>query len=142
MSGDYHSPACRAFWIRAMPTNDDVGLIRLYDLLDQSAMFDLRIKTRSRGAGIDTQAVRWQTAHVFATYPGIIRLEGQTRQDNTAMRKVFRASGYVKEPTTGRVGPQSRENTRIPPSGMASFGVTLKPDRSLPFRGMMTHPST
>ncbi|WP_243300459.1 GNAT family N-acetyltransferase [Bacillus litorisediminis] len=95
--GDYYNDECRTFWICNRQTNEKVGLIRIYDLLDQSAMFDLRVKTASRGAGIGKQAVRWLTAYVFKTYPEIIRIEGQTRQDNIAMRKVFRACGYLKE---------------------------------------------
>ncbi len=95
--GDYHSDECRTFWIRDSLTDKNVGLIRIYDLLDESAMFDLRVKTESRGNGIGKQAVRWLTAHVFNTYPKIIRIEGQTREDNIAMRKVFRSCGYLKE---------------------------------------------
>lgn len=73
------------------------GLIRLYDLEDSSAMLDLRIRSEHRGRGIGKQAVQWLTPYVFQTYPNVVRIEGQTRQDNIAMRKIFRACGYVKE---------------------------------------------
>ncbi|MGE7185749.1 GNAT family N-acetyltransferase [Peribacillus sp. NPDC006672] len=95
--GNYHSDESRTFWIQNPQTIKNVGLIRVYDLLDQSAMFDLRIKTANRGTGIGKKAVCWLTEHVFNTYPKIIRIEGQTRQDNIPMRKVFRTCGYLKE---------------------------------------------
>ncbi|MDY0404336.1 GNAT family protein [Virgibacillus sp. 179-BFC.A HS] len=95
--GEYHGDECRTFWMRDPLTSENVGLIRIYDLLDESAMFDLRVKTANRGTGIGKHAVRWLTAHVFNTYPKIIRIEGQTREDNIAMRKVFRSCGYLKE---------------------------------------------
>ena len=58
---------------------------------------DVRISAAYRGRGIGAQALRWITAHLFETLPEISRLEGQTRQDNAAMRAVFRRCGYVKE---------------------------------------------
>ena len=43
-----------------------------------------------------TAAVRWLTAHVFATHRAH-RIAGNTRQDNVAMRRTFAKAGYVKE---------------------------------------------
>ena len=37
------------------------------------------------------------TAHVFTTMPAVNRFEGQTREDNIAMRKTFVRAGFVKE---------------------------------------------
>ena len=34
---------------------------------------------------------------MFETYPGLRRFEGQTREDNVAMRTVFVRSGWAKE---------------------------------------------
>jgi RimJ/RimL family protein N-acetyltransferase len=72
-------------------------LIRLLDLADDTPMFDLRLRAACRGAGLGTHAVRWLTASLFTELPGIRRIEGTTRQDNAAMRRVFRKCGYVKE---------------------------------------------
>ena len=50
-----------------------------------------------RGRGIGTRALAWLTEHVFTTAAGASRIEGTTRQDNVAMRRLFRRGGYVKE---------------------------------------------
>jgi len=41
--------------------------------------------------------LRALTDHVFEKYPTLRRFEGQTREDNIAMGKVFVRSGWVKE---------------------------------------------
>jgi RimJ/RimL family protein N-acetyltransferase len=41
--------------------------------------------------------LRVLTDYVFERYPTLRRFEGQTREDNIAMRKVFVRSGWVKE---------------------------------------------
>lgn len=79
-----------AFWI------GDVGLLRLFDLADGTPMFDLRVRSAARGRGVGTAAVRWLTGHVFGNYPAD-RIEGTTRQDNHAMRRIFEKSGWAKE---------------------------------------------
>lgn len=94
--GGLHGDDKRTFWIEVEPQNK-VGLIQLYDLLDATAMFDIRINTRYRGLRIGRKALNWLTQFVFENYPGIIRLEANTRQDNVAMRKVLLSCGYVKE---------------------------------------------
>jgi len=35
--------------------------------------------------------------YIFENYPDIRRIEGQTREDNVPMRKVFNRAGYAKE---------------------------------------------
>jgi RimJ/RimL family protein N-acetyltransferase len=73
-----------------------VGMVRVEDLDDPSPTFDLRIAATHRGRGIGTAAL-WELARwVFETYD-VERLEGTTRQDNVAMRRTFRAVGFVKE---------------------------------------------
>lgn len=94
--GGLHGEDKRTFWIEVEPQNK-VGLIQLYDLLDATAMFDIRINTSYRGLRIGRKALDWLTQFVFENYPGIIRLEANTRQDNVAMRKVLLSCGYVKE---------------------------------------------
>ncbi|MEV6153028.1 GNAT family protein [Nonomuraea sp. NPDC052129] len=38
------------------------------------------------------------TGYLFEEFPKVTRIEGNIRQDNHAMRAVFRKCGYVKEP--------------------------------------------
>lgn len=82
-----------AFWIT--DGGEKIGLIRLMDL-DEDPLFDLRISERARGRGVGTAAVHWLTDHVFTNY-ATNRIEGTTRADNHAMRRVFAKAGYVKE---------------------------------------------
>jgi RimJ/RimL family protein N-acetyltransferase len=95
-AGDYDNDQTRAFWI-VTAAGTEVGLIRLLDLGDDTPLFDLRIRTAYRGQGLGTRAVRWLTSYLFTEFPGTRRIEGTTRQDNQAMRRTFRACGYVKE---------------------------------------------
>lgn len=93
--GYYDGGSARTYWIVA--GDERVGLIRLFDLGDATPMFDLRIRAAHRGQGIGGRALGWLTGHVFAAAPGAARIEGTTRQDNTAMRRAFRRAGWVKE---------------------------------------------
>ena len=74
-----------------------IGIVRLEDLQDPVPLFDLRIAGRFRGRGLGVPALRAVTDHVFRTRPAVTRFEGQTREDNAAMRRVFVRSGWVKE---------------------------------------------
>jgi RimJ/RimL family protein N-acetyltransferase len=74
-----------------------IGLLRIFDLGDPTAILDLRIVPPERGRGIGTAAVRWAAAHVFTTYPAVLRLEGHTRIDNRVMRRVFEKCGFALE---------------------------------------------
>ncbi|MFC0629384.1 GNAT family N-acetyltransferase [Kribbella deserti] len=93
--GNYDSDGNRTFWITA--ADHTVGLIRLMDLDDESPLFDLRIRSQYRGQGIGGQALTWLTRYLFTEFPQILRIEGNTRQDNVAMRRTFQRCGYVKE---------------------------------------------
>ncbi len=55
----------------------------------------LRAAARNRGIGGD--AVRLVTRALFDEDPDLTRIEGTSRQDNEAMRRVLRRCGYVKE---------------------------------------------
>jgi RimJ/RimL family protein N-acetyltransferase len=66
------------------------------DLHDPTPTFDLRIAAAPRGRGHGTAALRELAQWVFDTHD-VERLEGTTRQDNVAMRRTFRAVGFVKE---------------------------------------------
>ncbi|KYP79816.1 GNAT family N-acetyltransferase [Ferroacidibacillus organovorans] len=94
--GGLHGDDKKTFWIE-VGSQSKVGLIQLYDLLDSTAMFDIRINTSHRGVGIGRKAVSWLTNFAFENYTEITRLEANTRQDNVAMRKVLLSCGYVKE---------------------------------------------
>ncbi|MFF5333609.1 GNAT family N-acetyltransferase [Streptomyces sp. NPDC013181] len=85
----------RAFWI--MRSGERAGLVRLMDLTDNAPLFDLRIRAECRGRGLGAQALTWLTRYVFGEFPEVRRIEGNTRQDNAAMRRTFRRCGYVKE---------------------------------------------
>ena len=84
-----------AFWI--VEDGARIGLAVLQDLTDDTPLFDLRLATDARGHGRGLAALQALTAHVFNTRPQTDRIEGQTRADNVAMRRVFVRAGYVKE---------------------------------------------
>lgn len=94
--GVYANERTRTFWIM-LDGETRAGLVQLRDVGDPTPMFDLRLRTEQRGRGIGTDALRWLTAFIFTTYPTVERIEGTTRQDNHAMRRVFQRCGYVKE---------------------------------------------
>lgn len=74
-----------------------IGLIELYQLDDLAPMFSIRFKSDYRGKGFGKPTLDWLTKYIFENYPDKRRIEGQTREDNIAMRKVFNRCGYVKE---------------------------------------------
>ncbi len=74
-----------------------VGLVVLEDLQDPAPLLDLRLAPAFRGQGLGVPALRSVTGHVFRTMPDVTRFEGQTREDNTAMRRVFLRAGWVQE---------------------------------------------
>ncbi|HEX3815649.1 MAG TPA: GNAT family protein [Mycobacteriales bacterium] len=90
--GYYAGSSARTFWIVA--AGERVGLVRAYDC---GPLFDLRIRPDMRGRGIGAATLDWLTGYLFTELPHITRIEGQTRRDNHAMRKVFRGGGYVRE---------------------------------------------
>lgn len=77
-----------------------VGFIRLFDIEDIDdgyPLFDLRIRNANRGQGLGKQSIDWLTKYLFEKWPQLERIAGTTRVDNSSMRKLFRAAGYVKE---------------------------------------------
>ena len=52
-----------------------------------------------------TATVRWLAGEVFGGWPGVRRIEAQTRRDNLAMRTVLRRCGYVQEAVHRRAWP-------------------------------------
>jgi RimJ/RimL family protein N-acetyltransferase len=94
--GAYDDPDHAAYWID-LEWKGRVGLVVLEDLTDHAPMFDLRLGNDWRGQGIGTAAVAALTGLVFTSWPEVNRFEGQTREDNIAMRKAFLRSGFIKE---------------------------------------------
>lgn len=84
-----------AFWM--IEDGVPIGIAVLEDLTDDTPLFDLRLAADARGRGRGVAALRALTEHVFATRPQTDRFEGQTREDNVAMRRTFRRAGCVKE---------------------------------------------
>lgn len=93
--GVFHGNDKKSFW--TISSGERVGLLQLKDLLDNTAMFDIRINTKYRRCGVGRHALRWLTKYTFENYPDIVRIEANTRADNVGMRRVLRACGYVKE---------------------------------------------
>lgn len=84
-----------AFWL----DHDEfgrVGYVRLEDLRDDTPMFDLRLSEQHRGKGLGVDALNAIAGHVFSTTRAL-RIEGQTREDNHAMRVVFERAGWTQE---------------------------------------------
>lgn len=77
--GYYSEPQAQTFWIIARDGQQQMGLIRLFDLEDigdGSQLFDLRILKRFRGQGIGKIAVTWLTRYFFESRPEPQRVEG------------------------------------------------------------------
>lgn len=74
------------------------GMVVLEDLQDGgSPLFDLRLAESQRGQGIGAEVLRALCGMVFESMPNTLRFEGQTREDNIAMRKTFLRCGFLKE---------------------------------------------
>ncbi|MCL3859439.1 GNAT family N-acetyltransferase [Actinotalea sp. K2] len=73
-----------------------IGFLRFEDLSEGTPLFDLRLDTPLRGRGLAADVLRAATDHVFTTMD-THRFEGQTREDNIAMRKTFLRCGWLKE---------------------------------------------
>lgn len=94
-SGRFHREDSQGYWIEDHGGRH--GVVVLEDQHDDTPMFDLRLAGASRGGGIGTRALAALAHLVFTTLPQARRLEGQTREDNIAMRRVFRKAGFVQE---------------------------------------------
>lgn len=74
-----------------------IGLVIFEDLTDDSPLFDLRLSEAVRGQGLGIECLRAIADFVFTTMPAVSRLEGQTREDNIPMRRVFESAQWVQE---------------------------------------------
>jgi RimJ/RimL family protein N-acetyltransferase len=102
-TGRFEGEHTVTFWIADGERR--IGLLRLFDLEDNSPVFDLRISEAKRGKGYGSEALRRMADYVFGTYPDKERFEGHTRIDNVAMRKAFVKAGFVKEGVHRRSWP-------------------------------------
>lgn len=93
--GAFQSDTTTSFWM--FHGDERIGLLKFDDLDDGSPAVDLRLRSDARGRGHGAEALRWMTAHCFETWPRFQRMEGCTREDNVAMRRLFKKIGYVKE---------------------------------------------
>lgn len=93
-AGHWDGAGVQTFWV--VEDGARVGVVRLFDLDDDTPLFDLRLRAAARGRGLGTAAVRWLTGHLFAELP-TNRIEATTRSDNVAMRRVLERCGYVQE---------------------------------------------
>ncbi|MGC3993304.1 MAG: GNAT family protein [Propionicimonas sp.] len=97
--GRYWSDDSAGYWVLAGEAR--VGIAVLNDLTDidggGAPLFDLRLGQDYRGRGLGESVLRALTSLVFQNYPALRRFEGQTREDNLAMRRTFLRAGWVKE---------------------------------------------
>lgn len=75
-------------------------------------MFDLRLAEEFRGRGLGVQVLTALCTLVFEQFPEPVRFEGQTREDNIAMRKTFLRAGFLKE-AHYRLGWPTAEGPRV-----------------------------
>ncbi len=92
----YSGDDCKTFWI-ILDENTKAGILRIYDLEDDTPMFDIRVLSKYKGMGIGTEAVNWLVKYIFSNCSDAERIEANTRQDNYAMRCVFNKCNFVKE---------------------------------------------
>ncbi|TKJ99475.1 N-acetyltransferase [Plantibacter flavus] len=86
-----------AFGCLVLADGEVVGIVTLEDLEDDAPLIDLRLAEDARGRGIGTAVLPVIVTEVFGRFPSVRKLEGQTREDNVAMRRAFRRAGWVKE---------------------------------------------
>lgn len=84
-----------AYWVELAGTGR-IGLVRYRYLEDVSPDADFRLLAPFRGRGYGTRMVDWAAGNLFTT-TSKHRLAGETRVDNTAMRRVFERCGWTEE---------------------------------------------
>ncbi|MEH3090182.1 MAG: GNAT family protein [Microbacterium arborescens] len=95
-AGRYRDEDNDSFWIDHVE-HGRIGFLRFEEISDGAPLFDLRLASAWRGRGLAKQVLVQAAEHVFTTMPDVERFEGQTREDNRAMRRVFETSGWVQE---------------------------------------------
>ncbi|PWF27360.1 GNAT family N-acetyltransferase [Ancrocorticia populi] len=74
-----------------------LGLVIFEDLNEDAPLFDVRLSEAVRGQGLGVECLKAIADFAFSTMPEISRLEGQTREDNVPMRRVFESARWVQE---------------------------------------------
>lgn len=95
-AGRYRDDDNDSFWVDHAE-HGRIGFLRFEEISDGAPLFDLRLATPWRGRGLAKAVLAAAADHVFTTMPDVDRFEGQTREDNRAMRRVFETSGWVQE---------------------------------------------
>ncbi|ASN39388.1 GNAT family N-acetyltransferase [Arthrobacter sp. 7749] len=94
--GHFWNDDRQGYWVHA--DEQRIGMAALEDLQEgDSPLFDLRLDESQRGKGLGVQVLRALCDMVFQAMPRTLRFEGQTREDNIAMRKTFLRAGFLKE---------------------------------------------
>ncbi|WP_104053272.1 MULTISPECIES: GNAT family N-acetyltransferase [unclassified Arthrobacter] len=109
-SGRFWSEESVGYWIVADAKT--VGMVVLDDLEEDTPMFDLRLAEDFRGRGLGPQVLKALCSLVFEKFSDPVRFEGQTREDNVAMRKTFVRAGFLKE-AHYRLGWPTADGTRV-----------------------------
>ena len=109
-SGRFWSEESLGYWINDGASR--IGLVVLEDLDEDTPMFDLRLAEEFRGKGLGPKVLTALCAKVFEQFPDPVRFEGQTREDNIAMRKTFLRAGFLKE-AHYRLGWPTAEGPRV-----------------------------
>lgn len=94
-AGAYDGPGVLTCWL--VDDGVRVGLVRVWDTADDTAMLDVRLAATSRGRGLGRAGLLLVVERVFSDYPGVRRIEATTRRDNAAMRRVLTRCGFVQE---------------------------------------------
>ncbi|MCS4276986.1 RimJ/RimL family protein N-acetyltransferase [Mycetocola sp. BIGb0189] len=94
-SGDFALPNNLAYWITR--AGERIGYLNFQEISDGTPMLDLRLADHGRGLGFGTRALDIGLGLMFTLFPAVNRIEGNTRIDNTPMRRVFEHVGFVKE---------------------------------------------
>lgn len=94
-NGAFDPPDNLAYWIEL--AGNRVGFLNFQELSEGTPMIDLRLGEADRGRGLGSVALELGVAEIFKANPDVNRVEGNTRADNIAMRKVFQRTGFVKE---------------------------------------------
>lgn len=94
--GAYRDEDNDSYWIDHSDAGR-IGFARFEDLSELAPLFDLRLSSEFRGHGFGVEVLRAMAELVFISMPGVTRFEGQTREDNAAMRRIFAQAGWVLE---------------------------------------------
>ncbi|MFJ6418352.1 GNAT family N-acetyltransferase [Paeniglutamicibacter sp. NPDC091659] len=110
-NGHYWNEDTQGYW--AVKDQHHIGMAALQDLIEDDApLFDLRLDEAQRGKGLGAEVLRALCDMVFESMPNVLRFEGQTREDNIAMRKTFLRAGFLKE-AHYRLGWPTNEGGRV-----------------------------